>query len=185
LKIQAMKIRSQGMTLIELMVAITIVGILAAIAIPSFRRMTAESRTVATTNDLVTALNVARSEALRRSGNTVVCTSSDQASCSGSTDWVNGWIVFADRNRNDAVDADELLQAWSAVGNGFTVGAKTVNAGTAVDRVTYNTMGMSEMTPGVSRIRFEIVSPVCVGNKAGRTEVMLTGMIQSTKWACP
>ena len=180
-----MKIRSQGMTLIELMVAITIVAVLAMIAIPSFRRFTAENRTVAATNDLVTALNVARSEALRRSGNTVVCTSANQASCSGSTDWANGWIVFADVNRNNAVDANELVQAWSAVGNGFTIGATTVNAGAAVDRVTYNTMGMGELPAGASRIRFGIVSPVCVGNKAGRTEVLVTGMIQTSKVACP
>jgi len=180
-----MKIRSQGMTLIELMVAISIVGILAMIAIPSFRQFTAENRSIAATNDLVTALNVARSEALRRSGNTVVCTSSDQATCSGSTNWADGWIVFSDRNRNDAVDANELLQAWSAVGNGFTIGATTVNAGAAVNRVTYNTMGMGELPVGASRIRFSIVSPVCVGNKAGQTEVMITGMIQSRKVACP
>jgi type IV fimbrial biogenesis protein FimT len=180
-----MKFRSQGMTLIELMVAITIVAILAAIAIPSFRRFTAENRTIAATNDLVTALNLARSEALRRSGNTVVCTSSDQANCSGSTSWADGWIVFSDRNRNDTVDAGELLQAWSAVGNGFTMGAKKTNDNGAVDRVTYNTMGMSELPAGTSRIRFGIVSPVCVGNKAGQTEVLLTGMIQTSKVACP
>lgn len=184
-KIRAMKIRSKGMTLIELMVAITIVAILAAIAIPSFRRLTAENRTIAATNDLVTALNVARSEALRRSQNTVVCTSSDQATCSGSANWTDGWIVFADRNRNDAVDANELVQAWSAVGNGFTIGAKTINDDKAVDRVIYNTMGMSELPAGVSRTQFAIVSPVCVGNKAGQTEVMVTGMIQTRKVACP
>jgi type IV fimbrial biogenesis protein FimT len=185
LKIRAMKIRSQGMTLIELMAAIAVLGIMLALAIPSFRGITANNRTIAATNDLVTALNVARSEALRRSGNTVVCTSTNQASCSGSTDWANGWIVFADRNRNDAVDADELVQAWSAVGDGFTVGATTVNGGVAVNRVTYNTMGMGELPVGASRIRFAIVSPVCSGNKAGRTEVLITGMIQSSKVACP
>lgn len=174
----------------ELMVAIMIVGILAAIAIPSFRRFTAENRTIAATNDLVTALNVARSEALRRSGNTVICASSDQASCSGSASWADGWIVFSDRNRNGALDAGEdLLQAWSSVGNGFTVKANIVGAanavGAAVDRMAYNTMGMGDLPVGAARIRFEIVSPVCVGDKAGQTEVLITGMIQTRKVACP
>lgn len=184
-KIRAMKNRSRGVTLIELVTAIAVLGILTAIAVPGFRQFTANSRTVATTNDLVTALNVARSEALRRSSNAVVCTSTNGTSCSASTDWVNGWIVFADRNANGSVDADELVQSWQAVGNNFTVSATTVAGGTAVDRVTYNNMGMGQLPAGVSRIRFQVVSPVCSGVTAGRTEVGVTGMIQSSKVACP
>ena len=180
-----MKIRSQGMTLIELMMAIAVLGILVAIAVPSFRSITASSRTVAATNDLVSALNLARSEALTRSVNAVVCTSSDQATCSGSTDWADGWIVFSDRNRNGAVNNGELLQAWSSVGNALKLSAETLDDNKAVSRVTYNTMGMGDLPPGTNRVRFEIVAPICKGDKAGRTEVLLTGMIQSSKVACP
>ena len=185
LKIPAMKIRSQGMTLIELMMAIAVLGILVAIAVPSFRSITASSRTVAATNDLVSALNLARSEALTRSVNAVVCTSSDQATCSGSTDWADGWIVFSDRNRNGAVNNGELLQAWSSVGNALKLSAETLDDNKAVSRVTYNTMGMGDLPAGTNRVRFEIVAPICKGDKAGRTEVLLTGMIQSSKVACP
>jgi type IV fimbrial biogenesis protein FimT len=180
-----MKIRSRGVTLIELLTALTVLGVLMAIAAPSFRQFTANSRTTAATNQLVTALNMARSEALRRSSNVVVCTSSNQATCSGSTDWVDGWIVFADLNRNGTVDADELVQSWSGVNNGFTVSATAIGPNSAVDRLAYNTMGMGDIPAGASRVRFQIASPVCTGNRAGRTEVLVTGMIQSSKVACP
>lgn len=180
-----MKIRSRGVTLIELMTALTVLGVLLAISAPSFRQFTANSRTTAATNQLVTALNLARSEALRRSSNTVVCTSSNQASCSGSTDWANGWIVFADRNRNGTVDADELVQSWAGVSNGFSIGATAIGPNSAVDRLAYNTMGMGEIPAGATRVQFLIASPVCTGNRAGRTEVLVTGMIQSSKVACP
>lgn len=172
------------MTLIELMTGISILGILVAIAVPSFRQLTSDSRTVAATNDLVTALTVARSEALRRSSNAVLCTSSDQATCSGSTDWAGGWIVFGDRNGNGTVDAGELVQSWQAVGNGFAVSAVT-GGDVEVDRVTYDTMGMGALPAGAGRIRFQIVSPTCSGDRAGQTEVLVSGMIQSSKVACP
>jgi type IV fimbrial biogenesis protein FimT len=183
-KIRAMKIRSQGTTLIELMAAIAVLGVLIAIAMPGFRSLTASNRTIAATNDLVGALNLARSEALTRSVNAVVCTSSDQTTCSGSKDWADGWIVFSDRNRNGTVNNGELLQAWPAVGNGFKLSAETLDDNKSVDRVTYNSLGMGDLPPGTNRIRFQIVAPVCEGDKAGRTDVLLTGMIQTSKVAC-
>ena len=111
-----MKNRAQGMTVIELMTAMLVLAILMGIAIPSFREFSSNNRTVAATNELVTALNVARSEALRRATTTIVCASSDQATCSGSTTWTPGWIAFVDLNNNGVVDADELLQSWGGAG---------------------------------------------------------------------
>ena len=182
--IPVMKIRSRGVTLIELLTALSVLAVLMAIAAPSFRQFTANSRTTAATNQLVTALNIARSEALRRSSDVVVCTSSNQATCSDSDDWADGWIVFADGNRNGTVDADELVQSWAGVSNGFTVSATAVG-GAAVDRLAYNTMGMGVIPAGSTRVRFLIVSSACTGNRAGQTEVLTTGMIQSSKVACP
>ena len=47
------------------------------------------------TNELVSALILARSEALKRSQNVSVCASTSQTSCSGS-DFATGWLVFVD-----------------------------------------------------------------------------------------
>jgi type IV fimbrial biogenesis protein FimT len=179
----SMKTSSRGMTLIELMTAITVLGILVAVAAPSFRSFTANNKVVATTNDLVTALNLARSEALRRGGNAVACASTTMTGCSGSGNWANGWIVFNDPNANNTVDAGELLQVWAPSGGNVTVTAQDAG-GTAAPRVVYNTMGMGQLPPG-GRIRFQIVSTGCKGLHAGQTDVLLAGTIQSTKVACP
>src|SRR5262245_15057943 len=109
-KIPSMKHRSRGMTLLELMMALAVVAVLTAIAVPGIRQFMSNSRTTATTNDLVSALNLARSEALRRTANAVVCASDDQETCSGGTDWATGWIAFTDPNANGEVDDDELLR---------------------------------------------------------------------------
>lgn len=180
-----MKNRNRGVTLIELMTAVAVIGVLIAVAIPSFRTFTNDSRTTATTNDLVTALNLARSEALRRASNVVVCASSDQATCGDADDWVSGWIVFADSNANYTLDAgaETVLRAWPAAAGGFVMTAR--RAGTDISGLAYNTMGMRDLTPGAGAVTFQVVPPHCSGTRAGRTQVLQMGTIQSDKVACP
>ena len=86
----------KGFTLVELMVTLTIAAILLTMAVPSFSEFVKNNRLVTQTNDLVTTLNLARSEAIKRGDRVTVCKSSDQLSCSGSGSWDQGWIVFAD-----------------------------------------------------------------------------------------
>lgn len=170
----AMKRANRGMTLLELMMGITVLGVLVAIAVPSFRGFAAGSRNAAATNGLVTALNLARSEALRRSGVVRVCASADQASCSGDADgWASGWIVFSDTDMDGAASAGELLQAWPSIEGGIT------STGTA-DIVSYNSMGM-----GMSALEVDIIPQHCSGNQVGRTAVSVSGSIQTSKVGCP
>jgi len=67
--------RVSGFTLIELMITITVAAILLGIAIPSFNYLTVSSKLTTTANDLVTAIGVARSEAIKR--NAVIDLNSD------------------------------------------------------------------------------------------------------------
>jgi prepilin-type N-terminal cleavage/methylation domain-containing protein len=58
--------RAGGFTLIELLVTMSVAAMLAAIAIPGFTSMAQGERRVAEVNDLVLALNYARSEAVKQ-----------------------------------------------------------------------------------------------------------------------
>ncbi len=58
--------RARGFTLIELMVVVLIMAILATMAVPSFQTMIQQNRINGYTNELVSALSVARSEAVKR-----------------------------------------------------------------------------------------------------------------------
>src|SRR5690606_25670853 len=62
----------RGFSLLELMVALTVLGILLGVGVPSFATLTQNNRVTTQTNELVSALNLARSEAIRRGAPTTV-----------------------------------------------------------------------------------------------------------------
>lgn len=86
----------RGFSLVEMMVVVSILGILAAIGMPSYQQMISSTRILNEINDLRGHLEYARSEALKRGQTVVVCPSSDGSSCdTTSQNWEKGWIVFA------------------------------------------------------------------------------------------
>ena len=95
--------RTQGFTLIELMVTIAIAAILMGIAIPAFRDMLNSSKLTTQTNQLITALHLARSEAIKRGVRVTVCKSTNPGdaapTCSTSANWQDGLIVFVDNTQ--------------------------------------------------------------------------------------
>lgn len=93
-----MVIRQQGLTLIELMVTLAVAIVLLAVGIPAFQSMIANHRAAALTNGLVSALTLARSEAMGRTVPVAVCPR-EQGKLECAEDaaaWKNGWLVFTD-----------------------------------------------------------------------------------------
>jgi type IV fimbrial biogenesis protein FimT len=84
-----------GFTLIELLVTITVVGILMAIAVPSFRYVTTANRASSEINALLGDMQTARGEAMKEGQFVTICASIDGATCAGSIAWNGGWIVYS------------------------------------------------------------------------------------------
>jgi type IV fimbrial biogenesis protein FimT len=99
------KTRSAGFTMMELVTVMLIVGILAAIGIPSFKYVTTSNRIASEINGLLGDMQFARSEAVKQGLPVTVCASSNGSSCTGGAIWNSGWIVFLDSNGNGTVDA--------------------------------------------------------------------------------
>ena len=90
-----------GFTLLELIVAISIAGILMAMAIPSFSDMMRNNRLTTYTNELVTSLNIARSEAIKRGVTVHVA----KISATTASNWSeSGWNVFVDTDNDHNFD---------------------------------------------------------------------------------
>lgn len=100
----------QGFTLVELIVTLAVAAILMGTAVPSFTSLVNSNRLATQANDLLGAMMIARSEAIRLNRRVILCSSSDGATCSSDAGRWNGWIVFADNNRNDSPDSGEVLR---------------------------------------------------------------------------
>lgn len=83
-----------GFTLVELVVVLTIAGILATLAAPGLSSFLQSHRLISAANDFVADLSFARSEAVKSGGSVTVCTSVDRSTCAASGNWQNGWIVL-------------------------------------------------------------------------------------------
>lgn len=104
----------RGITLIETVTLLAVIGIVSAIGMPALRSTILSSRATTTSNRLLADLSRARSEAVMSRMPSVVCPSSDSSTCNNGTDWSSGWIVFVDRDGDDQRSAAEpMLSAVS------------------------------------------------------------------------
>lgn len=101
--------RAQGLTLIELLTAVAVLGVVTALAVPGFAAALANARRTRAVNDLVHAIHVARSAAATTGLPAALCAGA--GGCSGSRDWSGGWLLFLDADRDDppALDPGERV----------------------------------------------------------------------------
>lgn len=87
--------RACGFTIIELMITVAVASILLAIAVPSFNQMIVSGRLTTQANEMVGAMSMARSEAIRRNASVTLCRadSDTTTNCVTATgNWQN-WII--------------------------------------------------------------------------------------------
>jgi type IV fimbrial biogenesis protein FimT len=138
----ALRSQMSGFTLLESVAVVSIVAILFAIGIPSYRSAQAASRVSTEVNSLLTDLQFARSEALKQGLTVTTCVSPGAAACATSTSWHTGWIVFSDANGNGTVDtAETVLRVQKPFVGGDTVSAGTLKA------ITFNRDGFALNLP--------------------------------------
>ena len=135
-----------GYTLIELMVTIIIAGILLGIAIPNFTSIISSNRLTTYANELVTSLNFARSEAIKRGLRITLCKSTNGNGCNAINDWSQGWIIFTDKNNN--ADYDSSSETLLRVQANSVSAVTMVGNSNVVNYISYVGTGQSKLISG-------------------------------------
>jgi type IV fimbrial biogenesis protein FimT len=109
-----------GFTLIELLVTLTVLGIILAAAVPGFSALADRIRMNSNISNLSHSFHRARQNSRVTGVATVVCASTDGATCDSTGTWQNGWLVFANTDGDEPpqVDAGEqVLTSGAAIPN--------------------------------------------------------------------
>jgi type IV fimbrial biogenesis protein FimT len=86
---------NRGFSLIELIITLTIAGILMTIAAPAMQSFVSSNRLSSQVNELIADINLTRNEAIKRNAITGICvTAVDGSACESSGNWANGWLVY-------------------------------------------------------------------------------------------
>ncbi|MES2975622.1 MAG: GspH/FimT family pseudopilin [Pseudomonadota bacterium] len=136
----------QGVTLVELLVAVGIVALLASLAAPSFARLRAGSAVSGHVNTFLADSRFASSEALRRGVSVTMCRSEDPEAafpaCAGAKNpggWEGGWIIFADEDANNQrAEGEDLLRVQPAMPDS---GGIHRGSGAAYNQIRYRPNG--------------------------------------------
>lgn len=103
----------RGFTAIELMVVVSIVAILAALAAPSFTPLIERWRVRESSEQIQSTLAFARSEAIKRGGRVAIQkipnNTNGCSTATGARDWDCGWIVCHDADGNGDCNAAEAV----------------------------------------------------------------------------
>ena len=148
--------KNAGFTLTELLITLAIVGALLAVGVPSLKTFLQGSQLIAASNELISALHVARSEAIKINAKVSICTSSNGTSCSGSSNWEDGWIVFVDADGNlsgtggvcTAPGVDCLLRVHDAFDDKQLTISGDDNNNAAITSFTFTSRGLPKAING-------------------------------------
>jgi type IV fimbrial biogenesis protein FimT len=155
--------------LVELLTALTVVAVLGTLAAPSFTNVVYDSRRAAIVNELLHALFLARSEAVKRGRIVTVCQSADGLHCAGRpAQWSSGWIVFANLDRDEPPVRDPqepLIASHAAWAHG------SITSSRASYSFRPNTQGVVNGTIVFCDLRGDAHARAIVISRSGRPRV--------------
>lgn len=179
---------TKGFTLAELLVTVSLISVILAFGVPGFQSMVRDNRLAAHSSRVVTALNLARSEAVKRGQQVTVCRATldggtpkcTDAPCGdGSFCWENGWLVFADANGNGVlndgtdpnfcVGEDCTIQIFEALPSGLTL-----RTGNNIKKwIAYQSPGTAKGSNGLANDTFRLCQEA---DKAHARSIVVNGV---------
>jgi type IV fimbrial biogenesis protein FimT len=135
----------EGFTLVELLTVLAVLAVVLRVAVPSLLETAEAAQLGAASSQLLSELNHARAEAIRRNARVVVCKSRDASTCADDGSWEQGWIVFHDDNNNALREPGETVIRR---GEGTRSGLRIVGNEMVSRYVSFSGFGGPRLTSG-------------------------------------
>ena len=150
-----------GFSLVELMVVIAIAGILAAIAMPSFKSLVGSQRVKSASYELFSLLSLARSEAIKRNADVTITPTFSGTVLTGLEVASGGEIITS--------------KSWT----------KGVVIDTDVAGITYKRSGRTTVTAAPVTFELDVEDPPTPSITVQCITIELSGVPRTRKGACP
>lgn len=188
------KLYLSGFTLVELMVTVSILGILIMLAAPSFQSLIEQVRIESQINRLKTDMSYARSEAMRTGQTVHICKRNGGSTTVCGTDpannWEQGWTIFPDADNDNTIDpnaaplriSDPIAtgRAFAAPNaparDGFGFTAQGLPTGLGIACISFCPGGCHTVSPN---------SKFLVMNRLGRLRIVKYAEIERDGLSCP
>lgn len=144
---------SRGLTLIELMVTVAVIGVILVFATPNFSDFIAKRRVNSTVNQFAASMRVAKSEAQTVGRNVALCAvDASGTACKGGADWSSGWMVYVQGNTTTTVQ--KVIQVYQADSENISIGLSEATDGV----ITLTPSGIST-SKAVIKVKPKNLSP--------------------------
>lgn len=167
----------RGFTLIELLVVLAVIGIMLAIAVPSFASFISNYRVTSAVNEILQGVMLTRGEALKRGRRVTMLPNDATGAPSATGQWVRGWTVFVDLNGNQMLDSTDTLISrhveLPASINPTAAGAFTLPFG-GVNYVLFDGTGYPRTIAGAQLSGGIVLTDTTGGNNSVRTLCLAT-----------
>ncbi len=168
----------KGFTMIELVVTMAVLAILVALAAPSFTSVINNNRLTGNANELLSTLQSARIEAVRRNARVVICRNDSPDTgnvCNTAAGAWRGWTTFVDVNRDGDVDVGEaVLYSGTFTAPAQLQASPAVSGGS--QRILFSPDGLAYSNAGaLLRARFAFCIPTTSPPENTRFITILAG----------
>lgn len=179
--------RAAGFTLVELLITVVVLAALVALAAPSMTTLLLNNRSETLAEELATALQIARSEAVKRGERVSLCAANaDLTTCGGN--WTNGWLMVRDLAPNDAaaaVTVGEILTQFDQPHEKSVISADNNGAVAFVRYTSTGELARIGSNNNTTPITFTVHVEGCEGERQRQLSIGVAGMMDINRTECP